>query len=123
MKKHNLDFIYKKYSEKELENNIHLFGFYDWRYISKYQILSEEFIEKHSNKLNWDNISAYQVLSEDFIEKHLDKLNWYEISFYHKLSEEFIKKHIDKINIYWLMENKNISEKIKEEIKTLEYII
>ena len=123
MKKHNLDLIYKKYSEKELENNIHLFGFYDWRFISKYQILSEEFIKKHSNKVTWNDISACQTLSEDFIEKHSDKLNWYEISFYHKLSEEFIKKHIDKIDIYWLMENKNISEKIKEEIKTLEDII
>jgi len=39
-----------------------------------YQKLSEEFIEKYSNKLSWLGISIYQKLSEEFIKKHSDKL-------------------------------------------------
>ena len=60
------------------------------------------------------------------LEKYIhlfDSIDWYNISGNQKLSEEFIKKHIDKINIYWLMQNKKISEKIKQEIKTLKEII
>jgi hypothetical protein len=98
--KHNLDLSNTKYSEETLEKYINSFSGWDWYYISYCQVLSEKFIEKHS-----------------------DKLNWYEISFYQKLSEEFMKKHIDKIDIGCLTENKNISEKIKQEIQTLKEII
>ena len=42
---------------------------------------------------NWYNISVSQKLSEEFIEKHFDKVNWDYISIYQKLSEEFIEKH------------------------------
>jgi hypothetical protein len=90
----------KKYSEKELENNINLFDQWDWRWISSYQNLSEEFIEKYSYKVDWINISLSQ-----------------------KLSEEFIKKNINKINIFSLVCNEDISKKTKEEIKTLKEII
>ena len=71
--KHNLDLIRKKYSEKTLEKYIEYFNYEDWFYISIYQILSEKFIEKHSDKVHWTNISWYQKLSEEFIEKHSDK--------------------------------------------------
>jgi hypothetical protein len=98
--KHNLDLVYKKYTEEELENNIHLFEFNDFRRIYTYQKLSEKFIEKHSTNVDWGYISHYQYLSE-----------------------EFIKKHINKISIYYLMMNKKISKNIKQEIKTLKYII
>ena len=104
MNEQNLHLIRKKYSEKELEDNIKFFSDYDLEVISYYQNLSEEFIEKHS-----------------------DKLDWYYISSQQNLSEEFIRKHIDKINTYSLMNNNYISRElknqIKEEIKTLKEII
>ena len=78
--------------EKFFDENINNFEV-DWNYISEYQTLSEEFIEKYSDKVNWDDISEYQKLSEDFIEKHSDKVDWFCISRYQKLSEKFIKKY------------------------------
>ena len=45
-----------------------------WWFISANQKLSEEFIERHSDKVNWEWIFVYQNLSEDFIEKHKDKI-------------------------------------------------
>ena len=46
----------------------------DWDCISEYQKLSEEFIEKHGDKVNWGRISGNQKLSEKFIEKYYDKI-------------------------------------------------
>jgi hypothetical protein len=76
MKKHNLFLIYKKYPEEELEGNINLFNEQDWNYISYYQDLSEDFIEKHLDEVDWDNISFNQKLSESFIKKHINKINF-----------------------------------------------
>ena len=47
----------------------------NWNYISTYQKLSEEFIDKYSDKVNWNCISAYQKLSEQFVSNNSDKLN------------------------------------------------
>ena len=69
MKKHNL--IKNKYSEEELEDNVHFFDKFDWNSISFYQNLSEEFIEKYSDKLDWCWISRHQKLSESFIMKYI----------------------------------------------------
>ena len=81
--------------EKFFDENIDNFEV-DWDYISVYQKLSEEFIEKYIDKVDWWYISKYQKLSEEFIEKYIDKLNWYCISKYQTLSEKFIEKHCDK---------------------------
>ena len=82
--------------EKFFDENIDNFDV-DWGYIPQYQKLSEEFIEKHIDKVYWNNISQYQKLSEEFIEKHCDKVYWCFISQYQKLSEEFIEKHKNKL--------------------------
>ena len=84
--------------EKFFDENINNFVV-DWYFISIYQKLSEEFIEKYCNKVYWYYISVHQTLSEEFIEKYKDKVEWYYISIYQKLSESFIEKHKDKI--YW----------------------
>ena len=39
----------------------------DWICISRQEKLSEEFIEKFSNKVHWYNIGVRQTLSEEFI--------------------------------------------------------
>ena len=81
----------KKFFDENINNFV-----VDWRYISKNQKLSEEFIEKYIDKVNWDCISINQKLSEEFIEKYIDKVNWHYISQFEKVSESFIKKHSDK---------------------------
>jgi hypothetical protein len=64
--------------------------------------------------------------SEEELEENIKlfkEFDWYLISYSQNLSEEFIRKHIDKIDIELLIENKNISEDIKIEIKDLIEII
>jgi hypothetical protein len=100
MRDYKLNLFNNKYSEEELENNINYFCNYDWYLISYSQNLSEEFIEKYSDKLDWDWISECQ-----------------------NLSEQFIRKHIGKIDIGWLVNNKYISKEIKNELSTIMDII
>jgi hypothetical protein len=107
----------KKYSEKELEKYINDFNVGHWSYISKYQTLSEPFIEKHKDLVNWLWISRKQVLSESFIEEFKDKVYWYCISEYQKLSENFLLNHLEYIDIEDLKENKNISKELFEKVK------
>jgi len=85
----------------------------DWEEISKYQKLSEAFIEKYADKVDWTLISKYQKLSEPFIEKYADKVDWGEISEYQELSEPFIEKFEDKLffedkNTIIVIKSKNI---------------
>ena len=69
----------------------------NWWVISKYQKLSESFVEKYKDELNWDHISRYQKLSEQFMEKYKRYVIWDCVSRYQNLSPEFVQKHIDKI--------------------------
>ena len=62
-----------------------------WNYISSLYYLSEEFIDKYSDKVVWDSITRNRVFSESFIEKHKYKVNWYHILLYNKLSIELDK--------------------------------
>ena len=82
--------------EKFFDENINNFEVDYYKLISN-QKLSEEFIEKHKDKVNWSYISIHQKLSESFIEKYIDKVDWWYILKYQTLSEEFRQKHNDKI--------------------------
>jgi hypothetical protein len=70
----------------------------DWIFISCHKYLSEDFIEKHSAKVNWYYISVFQKLSESFVRKFYNKIYWQQISYSQKLSEEFIQEYSDKID-------------------------
>ena len=65
--------IFKKcqFEESFIYDNISKITSSDvWAAISKYKNLSEEFIEKNSDKIIWDYISRYQILSDSFISRH-----------------------------------------------------
>ena len=75
--------------------------------ITRYQSLTEAFIEEHNQiiignhngkYLNWDNISYYQVLSENFMNNHKDEINWVHISAKQVCGQEFIRENRDKVN-------------------------
>lgn len=89
----------------------------DWEYISYYQVLSEPFIEKFADKVNWNNISYYQALSEPFIEKFADKVNWEFISYYQTLSEQFIEKFADKVDWKYISIFQKLSEEFIEQFR------
>ena len=65
----------------------------NWKKISQYEKLSEEFIEKFKDKVNFWRISQYQKLSEEFIQKFQDKVNWYHIYEKH-LFQTFVSRSI-----------------------------
>ena len=102
--------------EKFFDENIGNFDI-NWVYISKYQKLSEEFIEKYNDKVDWSRISSNQKLSEEFIEKYYDKVDWWNISKYQTLSEEFIEKYIDKSNWFWISNYQKLSKEFIEKHK------
>jgi len=117
--------MYKKFSEEEIEKIIRKLDFNKngsgninkklWEHISKYQVLSEEFIDRHMGDVNMGYISGHQVLSEEFIDKHIDIIHRYSISEHQVLSEEFIEKHIDKLRIDVISEHQVLSEKFIEK--------
>jgi len=87
----------------------------DWRHLSENSSLSEAFFEKHINKVDWRPLSKNSSLSEAFFEKHIDKVNWWYISWNPSLSEAFFEKHIDKVDWNCLSENPSLSEAFCEK--------
>ena len=73
-----------------------------------------EKIRKNPDNQNWETISRYQKLSEDFIKEFQDKVDWVYIPYKQKLSEEFIGEFYQKINFKKLLNNKDISNEVKE---------
>ena len=98
-------------------NNMSELDNINWKKISQYEKLSEEFIEKFKDKVNFWRISQYQKLSEEFIQKFQDKVNWSCISQYQKLNEEFIKKFQDKVNWIHISQYQKLSEEFIKEFK------
>jgi hypothetical protein len=88
-------------------------------YESYEQPLSEEFIERHKDRVNWDCISQYQTLSEDFIERNEDRVNWYWISQFQTLSEEFIERYKNRVDWHWISRHQTLSEEFIERNKYL----
>jgi len=91
----------------------------DWFYISGHQYLTEHFMKCYAENLVWDRASKMQNLSEEFIIEFKSNVDWIRISRYQKLSLKFIKNNIDKLNVHCLLENKNISEEVKQYIRIL----
>jgi hypothetical protein len=72
------------------------------------QVLSSEFLDKHSDKIHdeyWDVLSIHQKLSEEFIDKYQDELCWENICRFQNMSKDFVMKHLDKIKLPYLEMN------------------
>jgi phosphoribosylanthranilate isomerase len=89
----------------------------DWNRISQYQNLSEQFIEKFQEKVDWNYISRFQKLSEDFIEKNQYEVNWNYVSIYQQLGEDFIEKFQEKLNWHFISRFQILSESFIEEFQ------
>lgn len=83
------DLYNKKYELLQKYNN-------NWKYICKYEKLSEEFIELFIEDIDWKYICVYQKLSVNFIRKYQDKINWKYIFLYQNLSEDIIKIYYEE---------------------------
>lgn len=103
-----------KLTSKELEkfeNDIMLDN-WNWRTISQYKSLSEDFIRKYQDKVNWEDISYHQKLSEDFIIEFKDKVCWKNICKSQDLSDEFIKEYRFNLTDLLIMSHQKLSENI-----------
>jgi len=83
--------------------------------ISKYQLLTPEFIDKYADKLDWYYICEYQELPDWLMRKHIDKLNWGQISWYQNMTEDFINEYKNMFNIEKIYKN--------NKLKSLRHII
>ena len=85
-----------------------------WEILLKKHYLDISFIEKYidyceNNNVEWSIISRYQKLSEDFMNKYKSKLDWYWISQEQFMTLEFIADNINLINWKVIPTNFNIS--------------
>jgi hypothetical protein len=91
-----------------------------WDYVASYHKLSEDFITEFQDRLNWDEISIYQKLSEDFIRRFKNKLNWKYVSIYQILSEDFIREFKNNLNFYYIINSQKLSEDFLKEFNFYE---
>ena len=99
-----------KLSEQLIENNLNNLNI---NLICSYQTLSEDFIRKHVdifNKTAWTSISKYQILSEAFIEEFSENVDWYMIFIHQKFSKTFLEKHYKRVTLEHIFKNVKISE-------------
>jgi hypothetical protein len=70
-----------------------------WDMVVQTQKLSEDFIERHMEKLGrrWQDICRYQRLSDDFMRRHSDNLSWWNVAYFQDYSEEFLLEFFDQI--------------------------
>jgi len=98
---------------------------FDWKEISEFYILPEEFISLYKNKVVWHLIIREQKLSEKFIEDHLSYIDMYYLCVCQNLSEDFIEKYKEEIKweIICLRWNLLSEEFIRKNIKyCIDYI-
>ncbi|MFA7128499.1 MAG: hypothetical protein WC136_04960 [Sphaerochaeta sp.] len=85
----------------------------DWRDISTFRKLSEDFIREFSDKVNWEYISKFQKLSEDFIREFKDKVDWEYISKFQELSEGFIREFSNEVDWEYISSFQNLRLYVK----------
>lgn len=90
----------------------------NWDTISMHHhYLSFDFLKEFRNYLNWFWISHLQKLSEYVMDEFKNELDWLQLSYYQKMSFDFIMAFRHKVVVGNLLQNKNISEETKQEIK------
>jgi hypothetical protein len=105
-----------KLSEDFIEELIQLTSCKRRYTIGQYHNDTREIIVKQSSRLDWRNISMFQKLSEDFIERHKNDVLWEYIFQSQDLSEEFKKEHKHDYETSLIEDSNRESEDIIEEV-------
>ena len=66
----------------------------NWGTISRYAILSEEFIREFQNEVDWIWISRLQLLSDEFLLEFKDKIDWHQYFYNDNVSYLMTKKFL-----------------------------
>jgi len=82
------------------------------------EITIRKFIEENKGSLGnfWYYISRYQRLSEEFMDDFKDSIMWYYVSMYQEMSEEFLIRHMDRLDLRSLSYNINILKDVKDRV-------
>lgn len=94
----------------------------DWEEISKSEVLAEDFIQEHIQKLKLTNVLKYQVLSDNFIEiyKNHPQFSWYDLSENVYSTEEFLERYIDVLRWFYVTRSVPLREAfIKKHVKKI----
>ena len=82
--------------------NIEEFIGTNWKHVSKFENLPEEFIEKYFDKLNMKMVLRCSKVSCEFLERNFEKFTSSDLNSiceFQVLTLEFIEKHLNKLNI------------------------
>ena len=75
-----------------------------------------DFIRKFQDQLNWKIISSYHVLSEEFMAEFSHKLDWVQISFFQSLSLKSIKRFRNYLNLAMIIRYQGFSSAVINEL-------
>lgn len=110
------DFASKKYIYENLnEDDVLRKEDVDWDFLCKYSKISEDFIDRFSDKVKWKIISSHQKLSESFIRKWADKIYWKGVSSSQELSIDFIREYKDKLDWKHISSCQHLGERFIKE--------
>ena len=84
--------------------------FWDWKWISYRQTLSESFMRSFHDQIDWVWVSIHQKISEPFIREFSDKVDWFRVSRNQTLSESFIREFREKLNWERISYSQTLSE-------------
>lgn len=71
----------------------------DWERIGRYG-LTEDFIERHIEKIEWREVSMASKLSIEFCEKYYEKINWHTMSYnWNRITEDFVWRFRNELDM------------------------
>lgn len=91
---------------------------FDWEPILKRKKISIDFMRNHAATLSnhWDTISKYQVLTPEFVLEWADFLDLELVCVYQTLDENVIRKLQKRLNMQKVLKHQNLSPEFRQEI-------
>ena len=83
----------------------------NWLSTSRYEFLSNDFIEFFCDRVYWFEISSRQKLSIEMVEKFHSRIRWKNLSNNHHVSEEVLRAFEDNLCWEWVSQKWPLSEK------------
>lgn len=127
--KYGENLVWHEFTKHSINENVlklftHKFDFICWNNISRYTLLSEDFIKTFLDFLDIGCLVRYQKLPQSFIGELINKLSDFEfdlhfqtICTYQKLSKDFLLRYKNHYNFRTLIKNKQIPRSIIYELQ------
>ena len=111
-REYDKEFPYQKKTHLDL-----IYEYTDWHELSRNKDVVENqvLLTQFAHLLNWPLISSLHTLSDDFVEKHHDRIDWYSISRSLRISNEMAMRF--KNRIMWDRTTKTRKKKFSQEFQ------